>query len=289
MVMNYGSQGNLRQFLSNYHEKLSLKDRIQQLQYLVKGLKDIHEEGLIHKDLHPGNILGHIGMMCSSVSITDLGLCRPVNEIDNNKVYGVFPYVAPEVLREKKYTQASDIYSFGIIAYEIFSGRNYFEEIHKKVSKDEGLLVLEICRGHRPDIDKVPIPQELKDLIRQCWNSDLEKRPTAGKLDKILDSWIDFNAHYIRKNATFYRQYKEIKELFSQNLTETDNLTYQNCSQSTYSSRLLSSKSLSEFQKSKKNSEPFYKTKQLDLTIDLDGFDVSEEQNEQQIEIPPKK
>ena len=46
-----------------------------------------------------------------------MGLCGEVGNIDSTKIYGVMPYVAPEVLRGKPYTQAADIYSFSMIMY----------------------------------------------------------------------------------------------------------------------------------------------------------------------------
>ncbi|CAJ0834174.1 17696_t:CDS:2 [Entrophospora sp. SA101] len=49
------------------------------------------------------------------------GGCQPANEANQTKVYGVMPYVAPEILKSEPYTQASDVYSFGIIAYEVLS------------------------------------------------------------------------------------------------------------------------------------------------------------------------
>jgi serine/threonine protein kinase len=53
------------------------------------------------------------------IYVTDLGLSRPVNaKKEEREVYGVLPYVAPEVLQGQPYTQASDVYSFGIVAYE---------------------------------------------------------------------------------------------------------------------------------------------------------------------------
>ena len=59
-----------------------------------------------------GNILLHEGIPL----LGDLGLCRPVNKFEKEKeIYGVLPYVAPEVLRIKKYTKESDIYSFAFI------------------------------------------------------------------------------------------------------------------------------------------------------------------------------
>ena len=57
--------------------------------------------------------------------IIDLGLCRPISDLqdfDNkvNKIYGVLPYMAPEILRKKPYTPASDIYSFSMIMFFLF-------------------------------------------------------------------------------------------------------------------------------------------------------------------------
>ncbi|EXX78380.1 Ste20p [Rhizophagus irregularis DAOM 197198w] len=80
---------------------------------MIYGLGKVHERGLIHRDFHSGNMI-NVGNQI--ISITDLGLCRPMNA-QNNDTYGVLLYVAPEVLRGKEYTQANDIYGFGIIAY----------------------------------------------------------------------------------------------------------------------------------------------------------------------------
>ncbi|POG72772.1 kinase-like domain-containing protein [Rhizophagus irregularis DAOM 181602=DAOM 197198] len=74
-----------------------------------------YKRELIHRDFHSGNM---ISVSNQRIEITDLGLCRPMNA-QNNDTYGVLPYVAPEVLRGKEYTQKSDIYGFGIIAYEV--------------------------------------------------------------------------------------------------------------------------------------------------------------------------
>ncbi|CAI2162204.1 17139_t:CDS:2 [Funneliformis geosporum] len=85
---------------------------------IAKGLNTIHEQNLIHRDLHSGNVLNKEGPS----HISDLGISRPVNfQKEEGKIFGVLPYVAPEVLQDNPYTKASDIYSFGIIAYELFA------------------------------------------------------------------------------------------------------------------------------------------------------------------------
>jgi serine/threonine protein kinase len=117
MVMKYIGD-NISQYLKSNYNKLSLEDKLGLFYDITLGLKNIHSKGFIHKDLHSGNIL-YLGM--SFCYITDLGLCKPADDQDEKKIHGVLPYVAPEVLRGKIYTQSADIYSFGILAYEILS------------------------------------------------------------------------------------------------------------------------------------------------------------------------
>src|SRR6185312_4532531 len=95
--------------------------------------------------------------------ISDLGLSRPVSETNKDKIYGILPYVAPEVLRKKNYTPAADVYSFSMIAYELFSNQPPLAEYAY-----DSLLALRICEGLRPNLEEVIAPQLLKDLISRC-------------------------------------------------------------------------------------------------------------------------
>jgi len=114
--------------------------------------------------LHSGNILnGDNDFGSNNSNISDLGLSQPTNyQKDKGKIFGVLPYIAPEVLQGKGYTLASDIYSFGIIAAEFLSHSYPYPD------KNKVNLTLKICQGYRPNIDSVPLPQLLKDLIKQC-------------------------------------------------------------------------------------------------------------------------
>jgi serine/threonine protein kinase len=165
MVMKYMEHGDLRKYLQNNCEKLTFRNKLSKLIDIIRGLESIHNKRLIHQDFHAGNILNNsIFDLDTNCYISDLGLCRPVNkEKKENKVYGVLPYVAPEVLKNKKYTQAADIYSFGMLVYELFSGSPpYYDLAH-----DE-FLGLKICQGLRPDLNNIKIPQSCKTLISKC-------------------------------------------------------------------------------------------------------------------------
>src|SRR6266511_2533926 len=88
-------------------------------------LMEIHRHNYIHHDLHSGNIFSYD---IDDNIIGDLGLSQQaINKKDNpNKIYGVVPYLAPEVLLKKPYTKESDIYSFGMIMWEHTTGKKTF-------------------------------------------------------------------------------------------------------------------------------------------------------------------
>src|SRR5581483_1901194 len=120
----------------------------------------------------------------SAVNISDLGLCRPVNQPNTkNEIYGVLPYIAPEVLRGKPYTKAADVYSFGIIMWEMTSGIPVFNNVPHDFN-----LSLKICEGLRPKIVE-GTEIEYAKLMERCWNSDPTKRPTAEELIEHFNEW----------------------------------------------------------------------------------------------------
>ncbi|MCE8162856.1 MAG: protein kinase [Candidatus Moeniiplasma glomeromycotorum] len=236
MVMRYMEEGNLRQYLRNKNSWLSLEDKLKKLWYITRGLKDIHNQNLVHQDFHSGNILnGELGSHVSS-SISDLGLSRPVNHLKQaGQIFGVLPYVAPEVLRGQPYTQKADIYSFGIIAYELLANAYPYLEM------DEMDLTLKVCQGHRPNLDKVPLPQLLKDLIKSCWDSNPNKRPRAGELYNIIDNWTGEIRD--KDNTTFYQQYQEIEAEYN---TFSQNTPYQIHSNAVLTSKMIDTKQITE-------------------------------------------
>src|SRR5271154_2266296 len=103
MIMEFASNGSLYKCLNN---SIDWDNRINILLDISMGLKHLHNSNLIHQDFHPGNlVLNELRFLL----ITDLGLCKPVNQsLQSNNIYGVMPYIAPEVLRGGPYTKAAD-------------------------------------------------------------------------------------------------------------------------------------------------------------------------------------
>src|SRR5207244_10972012 len=111
------------------------------------------------------------GLNDNSIYISDMGLCGKVDDINQNNIYGVMHYVDPEVLKGKLYTQAADIFSFGMIMYFIATGKQPFSNC----AHDE-LLALNICNGIRPEINEPEAPKCYIDLMKRCWDSNPDNR-----------------------------------------------------------------------------------------------------------------
>src|SRR6185295_4343227 len=181
MIMELADQGNLRHILSNNFKNILWKNKINILRNSAQDLKNLHQLGYFHKDFHSGNIL-QIEDVGSYIS--DFGLSGPSNEQkSNNKICGVLPYIAPEVLNGKPYTLSSDIYSFGVVMAELSSGKPPF---HKR--KHDISLTIEICNGLRPEFGK-GTPEVYKKLAHRCMNADPNQRPTANELYDIIYFW----------------------------------------------------------------------------------------------------
>ncbi|GBC09411.1 hypothetical protein RclHR1_08830013, partial [Rhizophagus clarus] len=196
IVMSYAKKGSLRKCLSDII-KFKWQDKLQLLKKITSGLKVIHESHLTHGDFHDGNIL--MSDNYSEIFIIDLGLCKPISELQDsdkkdNEIYGVMPYMAPEILRNKPYTPASDIYSFSMIMWEFTSGIPPFN--HKAHDLQ---LSSNICKGERPEI-MGDTPKCYVDLMRKCWDSDPENRPTITELEYKISEWVRCTNEYYRIN-----------------------------------------------------------------------------------------
>ena len=212
MIIQLIKEGNLRYTLSNNFNKSLWNDKAQWLRYIADDLCHLHKLGNCHKDFHSGNILhGHY--------LSDFGLSGPSNEQESDdKIYGVLPYIAPEVLNGKPYTLSSDIYSFGIIMAELSSGKPPF---HKR--NHDGGLALAICNGLRPEFGK-GTPEIYKKLAHRCMNANPDQRPTANELYVIFDFWYS-SLHIDHEIEKFGYKSKEVKAVFKEADKEIPNIS----------------------------------------------------------------
>jgi serine/threonine protein kinase len=236
-IMDYAINGDLKSNLSKII-KYNWNIKLQMLYKIIAGLNEIHKQDLIHCDFHDGNILNHNN---NKIYISDLGLCQPVKSfLAKYNIYGVISFMAPEVLRGKSKTPASDIYSFSMIMWEFTSGIPPFNNRAHDIQ-----LSLSICKGERPEIIE-NTPHCYVDLMKKCWNEDPLERPSSKEVLDIIEKWIIF---------PFVKKIEDINEELKCNIIEFinapigyNNLAIESHPQVCYTSRILdfTSKELNE-------------------------------------------
>ncbi|RHZ86642.1 hypothetical protein Glove_48g83 [Diversispora epigaea] len=265
IVMYFFIDDDLHNFLIKKFWDLDWITKLDILYSISYCLENLHAKNLIHCDLHSGNL-----SYSEILLMIDLGLWKQKNDLllnsnnKNNIIYGLIPYIPPEVLRGNEFTRECDINSFGGIMYEIVTAQRPFSD-----QAHDTYLIIDICNGIRP---KVPdfmlnwIPEWYLDLMYRCWSDDPSERPTADELvelfcdafEKLSNNIVDNNvmrqlniANENQKN-TSKSQKKELFELFS----HSSKLHPQSCYIGRYISTLHGLHDLLEEIKSGKSSDP---------------------------------
>ncbi|GBC08967.1 hypothetical protein RclHR1_08510003 [Rhizophagus clarus] len=223
MIIKFSEKGNLRNLILNYFNDILWEDKIMILSKLSHNLRKLHKLDYCHKNFHSGNIFVKYNKNDrkeydddyddDAIYISDFGLSGPSYKQEaNNKVCGVLPYIAPEVLNGEPYTLFSDIYSFGIIMTEISSGRPPFHERKHDIG-----LSLEICNGLRPEFEE-GTPEIYKKLAYKCMNAIPDQRPTVIELFKVLKFWYYScdNLYYYGEKEKFGYKEKVIRAMFEE-------------------------------------------------------------------------
>ncbi|KAF0538409.1 serine/threonine protein kinase [Gigaspora margarita] len=181
LVMQYANNGNLRDYLKNDKNMLQLSDKIVLNKSILKGLQFLHSKNIIHRDLHSKNVLIHNG----NALLADFGLSKSLLETNDghtSEVRGVQVYVDPLLLDKTfnprfTHTELSDIYSFGVLMWEIYTRRQPFD------GRNDKNLTLELCFGMRERrIEGMPL--SYCSIYEKCWDKDPAFRP---KFTQVLN------------------------------------------------------------------------------------------------------
>ncbi|UZO13398.1 uncharacterized protein OCT59_004897 [Rhizophagus irregularis] len=209
LVLEYASGGDLHKYLQKNFTTITWNNKLNILLELSEGLDYIHKNEFIHRDFHSGNILlsgysnlwrafnillSDIDILQHNWKIGDLGLSQSVdNKSTNNEVYGVIPYIAPEIFKGSKFSKEADIYSFGMVMWELTTGCKPFADVKHDIH-----LVYKILDGERPKITE-DTPEFYANLMKSCWDTDPNKRPSITEIHNIFNSFNSF------KNSDSFR------------------------------------------------------------------------------------
>ncbi|XP_062903082.1 fibroblast growth factor receptor 3 isoform X2 [Mobula hypostoma] len=215
VIVEFASKGNLREYLKarrppgmDYSfdtckvpdEQLTFKDLVSCAYQVARGMEYLASQKCIHRDLAARNVLVTEDNV---MKIADFGLARDVHNIDYYKktTNGRLPvkWMAPEALFDRVYTHQSDVWSYGVLLWEIFTlgGSPYpgipVEELFKLLKE-----------GHRMD-KPANCTHELYMIMRECWHAIPSQRPTFKQLVEDLDRVLTVTSteEYLDLSAPF--------------------------------------------------------------------------------------
>lgn len=182
VVTEFLSEGSLRAYLHRLeHKAVPTEKLIAFALEIARGMAYIHCQGIIHRDLKPENVLISED---SRLKIADFGIaCEEAYRDVFTDDPGTYRWMAPEMIKRKSYGRKVDVYSFGLILWEMVTGSIPYEDMtpiqaaYAVVNKNSRPVIPSSC------------PSGMRALIEQCWSSNPDKRPEFWQIVKILEQF----------------------------------------------------------------------------------------------------
>ncbi|GBB84618.1 hypothetical protein RclHR1_01120006 [Rhizophagus clarus] len=198
LVTEYADGGSLSNYLEENFEKLTWEDKYKLAYQLASAVLCLHDEDIIHRDLHSNNVLVNQNI----IKLADFGLSKRIEaSTKNNKdLFSVVPYMDPKKFSNRSYTlnKKSDIYSVGVLLWEISSGRPPF---YVEGESYDCSLAFQIVQGQR----ETPVPNtptEYSKLYNECWDDNPDIRPSIYEVVERLNTIIIYQQNEIVDEKT---------------------------------------------------------------------------------------
>ncbi|GBC20659.2 kinase-like domain-containing protein [Rhizophagus irregularis DAOM 181602=DAOM 197198] len=177
LVMEYADSGTLQEYLKEHFHNLTWHNKFNLAFQLAHAVLCLHDEGIVHRDLHSKNVLIHQNI----IKLADFGLSKRIDEAYKSRsdLFGVVPYIDPKKFNFQQYSlnKKSDIYSIGVLLWEISSGQPPFKGMSSYS------LIVKISQGLR-ETPLTDTPTAYINLYTECWNCEPDNRPT---IDQVVD------------------------------------------------------------------------------------------------------
>ena len=227
LIMEYANTGSLFKYIRD-KQCLSEEESFKFFSQIINAIYFLHKNDFIHRDIKPENILIFDNKVCK---LCDFGCCVELNGKQRSTYCGTTEYMSPEIVNKMEYSKEIDIWSLGILLYEMIHGYSPFNPNNEYYNTKE---VIDKIKIHDLHFD-INISKECKDLICHLLDKNAKNR---YKIEDIFNS--DFIKKYEKKKLYFTNEkyinntnenklnLKDIKKsnntLLLSSLIENDNL-----------------------------------------------------------------
>ncbi|AGO84667.2 Serine/threonine protein kinase [Pandoravirus salinus] len=183
VVTEYVSRGSLSGVLAGAAgQRLPFALRMRMLRSAATGVAYLHalDPPVVHRDLKSSNLLVDDEY---NVKVADFGLARIREDNATMTRCGTPAWTAPEVIRGERYDERADVYSIGIVAWEVLTRRRPYEDLNFVN------VTMSVLEGRRPPLP-ADCPPVLARLIEACWHDKVAKRPTMAAVVETLGALL---------------------------------------------------------------------------------------------------
>ncbi|XP_056631958.1 mitogen-activated protein kinase kinase kinase 11 isoform X2 [Diorhabda sublineata] len=190
LVLEYCRGGSLNRILAG--RKIRPDVLVDWAIQIARGMDYLHctaPISLIHRDLKSSNVLlseaiENDDIQLKTLKITDFGLAREVYKTTRMSQAGTYAWMAPEVIKNSTFSKASDVWSYGVLLWELLTGETPYK----------GIDTLAVAYGVAVNKLTLPIPstcpQPWRELMEKCWESDPHRRPSFEQILDDLDNIV---------------------------------------------------------------------------------------------------
>lgn len=178
IVTEFMSGGSVYDYLHKLKGVFKLPSLLKVAIDVSKGMNYLHQNNIIHRDLKAANLLMDENEV---VKVADFGVARVKAQSGvMTAETGTYRWMAPEVIEHKPYDHKADVFSFGIVLWELLTGKLPYEYLTPLQA-----AVGVVQKGLRPTIPKNSQPK-LAELLERCWQQDPALRPDFSEIIEIL-------------------------------------------------------------------------------------------------------
>lgn len=184
IITEYLAGGSLRKYLHQQEPYSVPLNLVLKLALdIARGMQYLHSQGILHRDLKSENLLLDEDMC---VKVADFGISCLESQCGSAKGFtGTYRWMAPEMIKEKHHTKKVDVYSFGIVLWELLTALTPFDNMTPEQA------AFAVCQKNaRPPLPPT-CPKAFSHLISCCWSRNPDKRPHFDEIVSILEGYSE--------------------------------------------------------------------------------------------------